>query len=98
MTRETLLYCLFRHAAAQAIRDLVARFGERIVVQRASWRVSEAFLKRTGKNIARRITRWGVTRFLPLVGALGVAGYAYYDTAQVGQTATALFSNEIDIG
>ncbi len=97
LTRETLLYCLFRHAAAQAIRDLVTRVGERMVVQRVSWRVSENVLKRAGISIAEHLTRWGVARFLPVIGALGVAGYAYYDTAQVGHTAIELFSKEIEI-
>lgn len=97
LTRETLLYCLFRHAAAQALRDLVTRVGERMVVQRASWRVSEKVLQRAVISITERITRWGLARFLPLIGALGVAGYAYYDTAQVGRTAINLFSKEIEI-
>src|SRR4030095_11090185 len=36
LTEESIIYCLFRHAAAQAVRDLVTRMGERIVVQRVS--------------------------------------------------------------
>ncbi len=68
-----------------------------MVVQRVSWRVSENILQRAGISIAERLTRWGVARFLPIIGALGVAGYAYYDTAQVGHTAIELFSKEIEI-
>ena len=30
LTREQMIYCLFRHTAAQAVRDLVVRVGERI--------------------------------------------------------------------
>ncbi|HVZ34774.1 MAG TPA: hypothetical protein VG963_20240, partial [Polyangiaceae bacterium] len=36
LSREHMLYCLFRHAAAQAVRDLTARVGERLVFQRAT--------------------------------------------------------------
>ena len=97
LTRETLLYCLFRHAAAQVLRDLVTRVGERIVVQRASCRVSERILQRVGFEVTQRVTGRSISRFLPLIGALGVAGYAYYDTAQVGQTAIEFFSKEIEI-
>jgi hypothetical protein len=97
LTRETLLYCLFRHAAAQVIRDLVTRVGERIVVQRASWKLSQKILQRVGFEVTQRVTGRGITRFLPLIGALGVAGYAYYDTAQVGQTAIEFFSKDIEI-
>lgn len=91
LTQETMLYCLFRHAAAQVIRDLVSRIGERIVIQRASVRLIE---RRIGIEITRRIAGRGLVRLLPLIGALGVAGYAYYDTAQVGQTAIDFFSTE----
>src|SRR5574342_881710 len=32
LTREHMLYCLFRYAAAQAVRDLVVRMGRRMLV------------------------------------------------------------------
>jgi hypothetical protein len=91
LTQETMLYCLFRHAAAQVIRDLVSRVGERIVVQRVSLRLIE---RRIGIEMTHRIAGRSIVRFLPLIGALGVAGYAYYDTAQVGQTAIDFFSTQ----
>src|SRR6187399_2998263 len=31
LSQEHLVYCLFRHAAAQIVRDLTARVGERLV-------------------------------------------------------------------
>jgi hypothetical protein len=33
---------------------------------------------------------------VPVVGALGVGAYAYYDTGQVAATAMALFSRDIE--
>jgi hypothetical protein len=33
---------------------------------------------------------------MPAIGALAVAGYAYYDTVLVGQTALEFFSKELD--
>jgi hypothetical protein len=47
-------------------------------------------------KIIQRFARGGVWRMLPFVGALAVAGYAYYDTDQVGQTAIEFFRNEIE--
>jgi hypothetical protein len=38
LTREQMIYCLFRHVAAQAVRDLVVRVGERFLVRRVSLR------------------------------------------------------------
>jgi hypothetical protein len=97
LTEESMIYCLFRHAAAQLARDLVTRMGERVVVQRVSWHVAESVLANIGLKIVRRIGRGGMWRLLPIVGALAVAGYAYYDTEQVGGTAIDFFSRDIEI-
>ena len=34
---------------------------------------------------------------MPIVGAVGIGAYAYYDTASVGKTAIDLFSSDIEI-
>jgi uncharacterized protein (DUF697 family) len=96
LTEESMIYCLFRHAAAQVMRDLVTRMGQRIVVQRTSLRVAENVLESIGIKIVQRVARGGLWRLLPAIGALAVAGYAYYDTEQVGQTAIEFFSKDIE--
>jgi hypothetical protein len=96
LTEASIIYCLFRHAAAQAVRDLVTRMGERVVVQRVSVRVAENVLERIGVNLVHRVVRRGLWRLLPAIGALAVAGYAYYDTEQVGQTAIEFFTKDIE--
>ncbi len=45
--------------------------------------------------IARRIAGSGVSRWLPVIGAAGVAGYAYYDTMRVAATTIELFRSEL---
>jgi EcsC protein family len=97
LTEESIIYCLFRHAAAQAVRDLVTRMGERLVLQRVSVRVAENVLHRIGVKVVHRVARRGLWRLLPAIGALAVAGYAYYDTEQVGQTAIEFFTEEIEL-
>ncbi len=97
LTEESIIYCLFRHAAAQAVRDLVTRVGERLVLQRVSVRVAESVLHRIGVKVVHRIARRGLWRLLPAIGALAVAGYAYYDTEQVGQTAIEFFTEDIEL-
>jgi hypothetical protein len=97
LTQESMIYCLFRHAAAQVLRDVVTRMGERVVVRRVSSRAAENFLESIGIRLIHRVARRGLWRFLPLVGALAVAGYAYYDTEQVGKTAVEFFSQDIEL-
>jgi uncharacterized protein (DUF697 family) len=96
LTQESIIYCLFRHATAQAVRDLVTRMGERLVVQRVSVRVTRDVLSRIGVKLVYRVGRRRLWQLLPAIGALAVAGYAYYDTDQVGQTAIEFFSKDIE--
>ncbi len=91
LTREHMLYCLFRHTAAQAFRDLVVRAGERLIVRRLSVGALQTIARRVGLSITQRAIGRGVTRFVPLVGAAGVGAYAYFDTRQVAHTAIRLF-------
>jgi len=92
LTREEMLYCLFRHAAAQAVRDLVARVGSRLVVKHLSTGLLERLLRRVGVQVSQRFVAGTAARWLPVIGALGVGAYAYYDTGQVARTAIELFS------
>jgi hypothetical protein len=93
--REQMLWCLFRHTAAQAFRDLVVRMGDRLVFRRMSYAVVERVAKQIGVRLTRRTLGKGISRWLPVIGALGVGAYAYYDTGQVAATAIALFEGEI---
>jgi hypothetical protein len=95
LSREQMLYCLFRQAAAQAVRDLVVRVGERVLIRKTSFRALEELAAKIGVRVTERVIGRGVSRLLPVAGALGMAGYSYYDTAKVAETAVDLFSREI---
>jgi len=97
LTREQMLYCLFRHTAAQAVRDLVVRVGERFLVRRVSLRAFQTVVRKGGVRITQRVIGKSISRWLPILGALGVGAYAYYDTGQVARTAIELFEGEIEI-
>jgi hypothetical protein len=97
-TRETLLYCLFRHGAAHALRDLVVRAGERIFIRAASLHAVQAALQKIGLHVTERVASRAAARWIPVVGALGVGAYAYYDTLQVARTAQELFRSDLLLG
>jgi hypothetical protein len=97
LTQEQMLYCLFKHAAAQAVRDLVVRVGERTLVRRVSLRAMQSIVKNVGVKLTQRVIRKAVVRWLPIVGAIGVGVYAYYDTAKVAETAIELFEKELTL-
>ena len=48
LTTETMLFCLFKHAAAQAVRDLIVRAGERVLIERPTWRTLQRISTSTG--------------------------------------------------
>lgn len=98
LTQEQMLYCLFKHAAAQAVRDLVIRVGERTIVRRATLKALQKVAQSIGVKVTQRTLGAAAVRWIPIVGAVGVGAYAYYDTAQVARTAIELFSGHIDLG
>ncbi len=96
LTREHMLYCLFKHVSAQALRDLVVRVGERFLVQKASGALMQNIAQKLGVQLTQKLVGKSASRFVPLLGALGVGAYAYFDTTQVAKTALALFSQSVD--
>lgn len=94
LTRSHMLYCLFRHAAAQAVRDVGVQVGARLLIQDVPLRAIEKIAAKIGLDVSRHLAGRGIARWLPVVGAVGVAGYAYYDTRQVARTAMTLFGAE----
>ena len=89
-----MVYCLFRHAAAHTVRGLVIRTGERILLEKAPAHAATAAVRKLGPSLARRIAGRGLSRWLPVVGAVGVGAYAYYDTMRVATTTIELFRTE----
>ena len=59
--------------------------------------IAERVAKRVGVKITQRTVGKGLSRWLPVVGALGVGAYAYYDTGQVASTAIAMFGGEFHL-
>lgn len=96
LTREAMLYCLFRHTAAQALRDIVVQAGAQILVKPATIHLLQKIARSIGIKIGQRALGKAFTRWLPVVGAVGVAAYAYYDTVQVGTTTLGFFAGTPD--
>lgn len=89
-----MLWCLFRHTAAQALRDLSVRVGERLVVRPAAQAALQRVAAAIGVQLGQQVAGKALSRWVPLIGAAGVGAYAYYDTRQVGRAAMELFEQE----
>ena len=97
LTREQMLYCLFRHAAAQAVRDLVIRVGERALILGTAERVAASCSQ--GRRSSQPTRDWK-RRLAVAAGdwrarCRGVRGYT--DTGQVAHTTIELFARPIDV-
>ncbi len=97
LSREQMTYCLFRHGAAMALRDVVVRVGDRFLVRRVSLEVFQGIAKRVGIKVSQRTLGRALSRWVPVIGAVGVAGYAYFDTSQVARTAIEMFEGGVEI-
>jgi uncharacterized protein (DUF697 family) len=95
LTRTHMLYCLFRHAASQLTRDFVVRAGERFVIRQLSGGALRSVLTSVGISVTQRVAGTAASRWLPVVGAAAVAGYAYFDTLQVAKTAVRMLEGTV---
>ena len=91
LSREAMVWCLFRHSAAQLVRDIAVRTGSRIVVQKVSFAVLETLLKKIGVKVSTKFLGRVALRAIPAIGAVGNGAYSFYDTTEVGKTAAAYF-------
>ena len=96
LDESSMIHCLFRHTAGQAVRDIVTRVGERFVVRRAGLRVIQRVLRRVGVVLTQRGIGRALSRWLPIVGAVGIGGYAFWDTTHVGNNAIEFFEADIE--
>jgi hypothetical protein len=93
LSRSHMLYCLFRHAASQVVRDFAVRTGQRIVVEQLSSGAIKHVASKIGMSMTKRVAGNAASRWVPLAGAAAVGAYAYWDTLQVAKTARRLLAD-----
>ncbi len=93
LTRELMLYCLFKHVAGHVLRDLFIRAGDRIIVQRLTRGALQKVMQKVGLEVSERVAGRVASRWLLIAGAVGIGGYAFWDTARVGSTAVTFFKD-----
>ena len=65
-------------------------------MRKATTATLHAIATRLGLRVSQRVLAQSAARALPVVGSLGVAGFAYYDTLQVAETTLKLLAQELD--
>ena len=95
LTRETMVICLFKHGDALVTRGLFVHVGQNVLIRRVAARTLQQLLAKIAVRITQRLAAKGLSRWLPLIGALGVGAHAYYDTSHVAANAIELFSKNV---
>lgn len=95
LTPETMTVCLFSHGHAELMNNLVQRSSSRVLIRRVAKSTLHLLLGKIAVRVSRRLAVKGLSRWLPVVGALGVGAYAYHETQKIAAKAIALFSNEL---
>ena len=95
LTPETMVVCLFKHGGVAFTGRLVSRRNDEVVVQRIARRTLVQLLEKIAVRLTQRIAAKSVSRWLPVLGAVGAGAYAYYDTTHVAANAIELFSQDL---
>jgi hypothetical protein len=86
---------MFKHGAAHVVRDIAIRSGQRLLIRRVTLQATDTLLRKLGIRLTERLATRAVTRWLPIIGAIGVGAYAFYDTGEVAKTAIRTFESEL---
>ncbi|MCW7457111.1 hypothetical protein ND856_02060 [Leptospira bandrabouensis] len=95
VTKELLLYCLFKHGGAHVFRKIIEESSLKILIRPTTVKVFQTMLEKLGLMISKSLIRKQFARWIPIGGAVVTGTFAYYDTKRVGKTAMELFSKEI---
>jgi hypothetical protein len=95
LTPEVMTFCLFQHGTPGLAADLVRPAGNRMLIRRVAESTLRQLLGKIAIRVSRRMAAKGFSRWLPVLGAVGVGAYAYYDTAQIAASAMQLFAREL---
>lgn len=97
LSKEMMLFCLFRFGAGVALRDMVVRIGNRLLVKETTLQTFQRILTKVGVKVTQKTLGSAISRWVPIAGSAGMGAYSYYDTRRVGKTAMESFSLDVEL-
>jgi hypothetical protein len=95
VTKELLIYCMFKQTSLHLVERLLEDVGTKIIIRPTTIRFVESLLQKLGMNLSKKLIRTQLLKWLPLLGAALTGGLTYIDTKYVAATASGLFAKEI---
>lgn len=91
LNREQMLFFLFRHSVSHLVGDVIAKSGERYIVQRLSEKAFNGIVEKVVLKLGSNLTVRATKIVFPIIGAAFLGTYSYLDTLQIGVTAKKFF-------
>ncbi|MBP7283719.1 MAG: hypothetical protein KBA66_19180 [Leptospiraceae bacterium] len=95
VTKELLIYCMFKQTSLHLVERLLEDVGTKIIIRPTTIRFIESILQKIGLNLSKNLIRKQMLKWLPLLGAALTGGFTYLDTKYIAATATGLFAKDI---
>lgn len=95
LTKEVLLG-IMTSATGTASTGMLTIHGGKVLVKRSSLRVMQKIIAMLGGRISQRMLKSVVSKWLPVVGAVAMAGWINYSTKKIGKIASHILINEIE--
>lgn len=93
LTPEAMVTCLFEHAEPSVAKTLGGRSRAKIATRGVAHQTLQLLLEKIAIRVGQRLVRKSLSRWIPIVGALGVGAHAYHDTTKVAQTTIRFLSD-----
>ncbi len=95
LTKE-LLMAIFATGMGSGGIGLLSIHGSKVLVKRASLRILQKIIEFLGGKITQKVLKSMIAKWLPFVGAAGMAAWSKYSTTKIGEYAKEILSKEIE--
>ncbi len=92
---KELLMGIFVSATGSAVIGIFTYRGGQLLVKRASLRVIQKLVTILGGKITQQVLKAAIAKWLPVVGAAGMAAWSKYSTDEIAKKAVEIFSYQI---
>ncbi len=95
VTREQMLWCMFRQIGVGALKEVIVQQGSQYIVKQIGPKLKKQILEKIGYNVLKASGGKAFSRIVPLVGTVSAGALTYYDTWRVGKNAMEFYSRDV---
>lgn len=95
VTREQMLWCMFRQVAVGLMKEYIVQEGTKFVVKKGSEQALKGILGKVAHGVVKTQGAKSLSKVVPVLGSVSAGALTYYDTWRVGKNAHELYSRQI---